>query len=93
MYYHLETFPPRDLYILYTVVLASYIPSSTVQEKFPNVSRHWKVSPKKNLWDTLDSDSDYLDSGEEEAELEGKEVVRLERKSMGNGGQLNLWES
>ena len=47
---------------------------------FPNTSRRWKRSPKKvSVWDTLDSDSDYTASGEEEEggedeeEEEGKE--------------------
>ena len=41
---------------------------------FPNTSRRWKRSPRKvTMWDTLDSDSDYTASGEEEEGGEGEE--------------------
>ena len=51
---------------------------------FPNTSRRWKRSPRKvTVWDTLDSDSDYTASGEEEEGGEGEEGG--EREEGGEG--------
>ena len=56
---------------------------------FPNTSRRWKRSPKKvSVWDTLDSDSDYTASGEEEEGGEGEEEEGKEGEEEGKEGEV-----
>ena len=53
---------------------------------FPNTSRRWKRSPKKvSVWDTLDSDSDYTASGEEEEGREEEEEKEEGKKEEEEG--------